>query len=79
MADDHGWIRCDFCHRDTKNKSRICKACMRGVRKHSPPKRNYLANPDEYEAVREFFGLDDYGRDEAIRRDVARAMIRQTE
>jgi predicted amidophosphoribosyltransferase len=28
---------CDFCGRDTPNKSRICRACISGVRKHTAP------------------------------------------
>lgn len=47
FEDDNGWCCCDMCGRDTKNKSRICAECMRGVRRHKEPTSESQLQPHE--------------------------------
>jgi hypothetical protein len=64
-------VCCDFCGRDTVNKSGICRRCMSGVRKHKKP-IDY--EEDDIRVVREIFHLDGDDRYTEIDRDIRRVM-----
>ena len=62
---------CDFCGRDTPNKSRICKVCMGGVRKHTEVVCDI--QDDEIQMMIEVLHME-YSRDQDVARDVQEIM-----
>ena len=49
-------VNCDMCGRDTTNKSRICRNCMKGASKHWSRKS---VSVDDVRVWREIFHLND--------------------
>jgi predicted amidophosphoribosyltransferase len=64
-------VCCDFCGRDTPNKSRICRLCTQGTRNHTKP-------PDwedgDMQTLREVFKLDGYDRYTEMADDIHQAL-----
>lgn len=64
-------VNCDFCGRDTPNKSRICRVCMAGQRNH---KAQDFDTHDDAEGINMLFGYTDITRDDVISLTLERTM-----
>ena len=70
-------VCCEMCGRDTPNKSRICKVCNAGIRKHTAgPVDSISVELDDYRALFCLIGDNtyEYDRDDAVRNDVRAAL-----
>ena len=67
---------CEFCGRDTKNKSGACRHCMRGVNKHTKHEREHELSEAEKDMFREVNGVS---RDTQVLRDVYRSVLDEIE
>ena len=73
-ATEHKETRCcDFCGRDTKNVSKICRSCCRGSRDHTKYIPSFTED-DDLEGMRQLFGFTDVGREDMVDREVSDAM-----
>lgn len=74
MANKRKIHNCEFCGRDTVNKSKICGHCMKGVGKHKKPSEKFTE--DEIAMFRESHGIS---RDNSIDTDVRNTILDLTE
>lgn len=67
---------CEFCGRDTKNKSGVCRHCMRGISRHTKQGKEHELSEAEIDMFREVNGVS---RDTQILRDVYRSVLNEIE